>query len=235
VGTVLLVAADAMEFEGIGRRVGRPVPLQWPIDYSASVLRAGRRWLLVANGSDAFAAQRAAETAQEREAVGCVVSVGFCGGLDPRLAPGDIFVASDVRLTDGTCVARPQTPASEKAFVRGTLISGDFVVATADEKSRLRQAGGDAVEMEAAGVAAFAAGRDLPFFCVRAVTDTAGESFALDLNALRDPTGRIRPSRVVHAALRRPAHGIPELWRLWRRSRLAADRLAGFLADCAFS
>ncbi len=233
-GAVLLVAADAMEFDGVRRHMGRPVRIQWPVDYSVSVERAGRRWLLVANGSGAALARQAAETAHERESVSCVVSVGFCGGLDPRLAPGDIFVASDVRWMDGRSAVRPQMPDTRKFFVRGILISAGLVVATTDEKFRLRRAGGDAVEMEAAGVAEFAASRSLPFFCIRAVTDTANESFALDLNGLRDPAGRIRPPRVVRAALRRPTRGIPELWRLWRRSRLAADRLAGFLADCAF-
>ena len=79
--TVLLVGADRMEFQGLGREFGPPIRLRWPIDHSVSYDRAGTRLIAVANGAGPVLAAEAAKTALDREPVHAVVSVGFCGGL----------------------------------------------------------------------------------------------------------------------------------------------------------
>jgi hypothetical protein len=69
---------------------------------------------------------------------------------------------------------------------------------------------------------------------LRGVTDLAGEEFGLDLNAARDRHGRLSKARILWAAARRPAPLVPELYRLYHRSRLAARELGDFIADCRF-
>ena len=112
-----------------------------------------------------------------------VVSTGFCGALDPALAVADVVVATE-RGGGGPAAtdALPVSSAAASPQRRG-LLDRPRGANGAEEKRRLRAGGAMAVEMEAAGVAARAQARGLPFYCVRAVTDLAGETMANDFNA----------------------------------------------------
>ena len=112
-------------------------------------------------------------------------------------------------------------------------MSVDRIVQTAAEKAALRDYG-QAVEMEAAGVAAEARDAGLPFYAVRVVLDGAGESFHLDYNASRGPDGRFRVTRLLLASARRPHVALPEMARLRRRLRWTSEILGEFLAGCEF-
>jgi nucleoside phosphorylase len=114
------------------------------------------------------------------------------------------------------------------------VCSIDRVAQTAEEKLRLRAGGAMVVEMEAAGVAARAQARGLPFFCVKVVTDLAGETMANDFNAALRADGHFDTMVVLREALRRPLVRVPELCRLRQRSVRAACVLGDFIADCRF-
>ena len=77
-----------------------------------------------------------------------LISIGFCGGLQPSLRACDIFVATEV-----VGVAPALAPSSRRPFKTGKLLSIDRVVSTAAEKAELSEGRADAVEMEAAAVA----------------------------------------------------------------------------------
>ena len=130
--------------------------------------------------------------------------------------------------------AKSELPVTAFQFRTGRLLSVDRVVGTAAEKARLFATGASVVEMEAAAVESRAREWRLPFFCVRAVSDTAGEDFALDLNEMRDAEGRFSRSRIVRRALKSPFRLVPELLRLNRNSGRAAKALGDFFADCSF-
>jgi hypothetical protein len=98
----------------------------------------------------------------------------------------------------------------------------------------LRATGASAVEMEAAGVAERAAQWGLPFYCVRAVTDLAEESFGMDFNAALRSDGRFETMRILASALRNPVKLFPELIRLRGRCQTAANALGEFIAGCRF-
>lgn len=218
---VLFVAADRREFDGFFRK--DQVRLPWPLDFAAKVPCG---WLLAANGAGPERSAEAVEVALKHGPVSAIVSTGYCGALDRSLAAADLVVATDV---NGIPARQPVT---KRKHAAGAVVSIDRVVQTAAEKARLRELGPIAVEMEAAGVAGAASRRGLPFYCVRVVTDRADETLAIDFNQARDARGRIRASRVVLEAMRRPWRGIPELLLLARRSRQASVALGEFLADC---
>ena len=88
--------------------------------------------------------------------------------------------------------------------------------------------------MEAAGVAQRAQTLGLPFFCVKAVTDLAGETMANDFNAVLRSDGRFDTIGILASSLRHPWVRLPELFRLRSRSLLAARSLGEFIADCRF-
>lgn len=203
----------------------------WPLDFVRMGRLHGRDIVAAANGPGPGLAGRAADAAKEYLGMGMdgLVSVGFCGALNPAFRVGAIFVAAEV-LGVGPVLA----PASARPYQSGRLLSVDRVVSTASERAELHSHGADAVEMEASAVGTRAAQWKIPFYAVRVVTDTADENFPLDFNRVRDAQGRFSRAKILAAAALRPATLLPELWKLNRRSKCAAKALGDFLADARF-
>jgi adenosylhomocysteine nucleosidase len=226
---VLLVAAEAREFTGLARRL-KAAKLNWPLAYAF----AAGNITMVADGAGQRLAARAVAIALERQRPEAIVSTGFCGGLAPRMKVGDILTASRVIDAGRSIEYSAELPKCTRPFITGTIISQDRVACSLSDKRRLRAAGADGVEMEAAGVAARASMEQIPFFCVRSVSDTADEEFTLDFNLMRDEEGRFSRSRIIGAALRKPFERVPALLRLNRAAQIAAESLGEFLVDCRF-
>jgi len=213
-----MVAAEAREFEGILKRARNVRALPWPdAAFSREIVSNNRRWLLVANGPGPRLVDHALQTRPDADRV---VSIGFCGALDPTLRIGDIVVSGEVPEELGA------------SFVQGDVLSVDRVAITATEKGELRASTQAAVvEMESAAVARRAREWEMPFGCVRVVSDIANENLPLDFNRYRDADGRFNRTRIALAALGHPFTVLPGLIRLDRNCRLAAERLGEFLAN----
>jgi adenosylhomocysteine nucleosidase len=244
------VAAEAREFSGLLRHAERVVKLSWPLDFARKIWLSGHAAILVANGPGPKLAAEAVEIAKGRAELTGLVSTGFCGALDPALKLSDIFVATEIVACSKQNEPKPsrdrkgapiETLASARASVTedrkyqtGALLSTDHVAITSTEKSELHKTtGARAIEMEAAGVAAQAQQNNLPFYCIRVITDTAAESLPLDFNKFRDANGRFSRSKIIFAALRRPAL-FPRLLSFDKRCKNAAQALGDFLADTRF-
>jgi adenosylhomocysteine nucleosidase len=219
VRTWLLVAAEAREFSGILKRFGPAAKTGWKgAKFAREILRDGDKWLLVANGPGPRAVE---EALRQKMDVSGIINTGFCGALDPSLRIGDIVVWGDAPCGSG--------------FVRGEISSSDRVVVTAAEKKALREkTGAIAAEMEAGAVKKIAADWQVPFYCVRAVSDTAHEDMPLDFNLYRDSAGRFSLPRIALAAVSRPFTRIPALQRLEANCNVASESLGAFFADCRF-
>ena len=126
--------------------------------------------------------------------------------------------------------ARGSVKSAGGSAASGVLLSIDRVASTVAEKSELRQTGADAVEMEAAGVAQKAIEYNLPFYCIRVVTDTANEDFPLDFNLMRDSAGRFNRMKILMAGWR----VFPRLLELNKRSKAASQALGDFLDSIHF-
>lgn len=189
---------------------------------------------MVADGPGPRRAAHALDVALSKVSPAAIVSTGVCGGLAEGLKVGTILIANRILDGDGGGEYAAATPQSAPAASTVTIVSMDRVAVTLSDKRKLRGTGAAAVEMEAAAVAARASKERTPFFCVRAVSDTAEEEFALDFNLLRDRDGRFNLPAIVWEALKRPLQRIPSLLRLDRNSRAAAESLGDFLATCRF-
>jgi adenosylhomocysteine nucleosidase len=229
---LVFVAAERRELEGLlGHLEGIRRP-DWPVDFARVGRLNGTQVVMVANGPGPKLAGCAVDVAKEHQEMDGLISIGFCGGLQPSLGACDIFVATEI-----IGVAPALRPSSSRPFKTGRLLSIDRVVSTAAEKATLAKTA-DAVEMEAAAVATRAREWKVPFYAVRVVTDTCDESFPLDFNAMRSRAGsnagRFSRARIMGAAMRRPLAVFPELIKLNRRTKRAARALGDFLADSRF-
>jgi adenosylhomocysteine nucleosidase len=208
---ILMVASDPMELRHLPRNTG---------------------FHLTAKGVGAKYAAAAVDAALDTFPADAIVSTGFCGALDRSMQIGDIVVGSEV--INGARRYPVTEPKSARPHHSGPIASIDHVAQTAAEKSALRSSGAIAVEMEAAGVAERAAARALPFYCVKVVTDLAGEDMANDFNSALRPDGHFATMDILRSSLRQPLVRIPELLRLRKRCARAALLLGEFIADCRF-
>jgi adenosylhomocysteine nucleosidase len=229
---ILLVAAEPREFGGLLRFCTGVRKLAWPVYWARSGECAGQQFWMVANGAGATHAGKAVEQACAECRPEAIVSMGFCGALDPALQIGDVFVATAVHSAGRRFDTR--LPQSETPHATGVLASVDHVAQTAAEKASLRTAGASAVEMEAGGVAQFAASLGIPLFCVRSITDTAGQSFVNDFNKALRSDGHFGTISVLTSALGSPGKALPELFRLRNFCRIATRTLGEFIAGCRF-
>ncbi len=234
--TILLLAAEARELAGVLRRIVHSPQEGMPIRFVRVGQWGKHRLVCAADGPGSELAGNAAEVALERFKPDLIWSVGLCGALDGALAAGDVVTAAEV--VDASSGER--YPAGGSPVKRGdgkewgkpiVVVSQDHVASTPAEKRRLR-ALGTVVEMEAAAVARVAQRAQIPFGCVKAVSDLASEGFAIDLNSARGADGRFRTSYIVWDAVRKPLKGLPELWRLNGRSRQGAENLGEFIVNC---
>jgi adenosylhomocysteine nucleosidase len=185
--------------------------------------------MAIANGAGSDRAFAAVLVAPRPSAV---CNIGFCGALDESLGVGDIVVAD--RVSDEIREYETLVPGATKAARRGAVVSIPRIAQTAAEKRNLRATGASIVEMEAAGVARAAEDLGLAFYCIRAVSDLAGEDFENDFNAALTPDGGFSTLRLIAGALGSPRKRFGELLRLQRRTAVASKNLGDFLVDCTF-
>ncbi len=236
---ILFVASESYEIKPFAARLTGGRSLNWPLDYAEEYLWEGQRAILLANGAGPKLAAEAVEVARRAVMVAdlsasrleAVVSIGVCGGLDPALVPGQIFCAKTVVALDTDQAFDCRPIEAGHGFVSGVAISTDRVAVTLEEKKKLRDLGGDVVEMEAAGVAAKAIQAGIPFCCIKVVSDSSEEAMPIDLNEMRTIEGRFARGKIGSYALTHP-NVLPGLLRLKRRAEDAAGVLGDFLVGC---
>lgn len=154
-----------------------------------------------------------------------VVYAGFAGALDPALRIGDVLLADPVTDADARCWQTSLPVPLCSGVQSGRLFTADRLVGAADDKRRLASAHGACmVDMEAAHAAARCAAAAIPFFSLRAISDTADTSLSPALSAIL-VGGRVSTTGVVRALCCAPSL-LPELCRLGRDTRIAARQLA---------
>jgi adenosylhomocysteine nucleosidase len=229
---ILMVAADPMEFKGMLRHLTGAQAVRVPVDWARSARLGTHEVMLAANGAGGKRAAAAVEACLENFRAEAVVSTGFCGALEAQLGIGDIVTGTAISTGLGTFPALQ--PASRRQHHMGVVCSIDHIAQTAAEKRELRAGGGSAVEMEAGGVAERAQTRNLPFYCVRVVTDLAEEDLQNDFNRALRPDGHFVTISILRGTLQNPLVRLPELFRLRNRCIQASLALGDFIADCQF-
>ncbi len=178
-----------------------------PLALEARAVRAGAPWARVERVG--MGPKRASKSAEllDRGAGGAVLIAGFCGALDPKLEPGDIVLASEVRGPTGTTVC------SDPAVLAGVLRRGGLRVHVGpiassqrivlrDRRRALHRTGALAVDMESAWLAPAAQGE--PLVTLRVVVDT-------DRHELHRPLRTVAAAAAAYRSLRQ-ACALVEQW-----------------------
>ena len=232
---LLVVSGDRRELAGFGEPDNGFAPFSFGVRWSAWANLNGRQALLVANGPGRENAAQGVESACKSFDVGAIVSAGYVGALDPELTVGSTLIVRRiiqlnprleyaVRLPVCSGELRPRVAA---------LATIDEVAQDADSKAQLRVTGAAAVDMEASAVAAEAARRDLPFYCLRAVSDEADTSLIMDWNSARRSDGTFSGWRLLAQAAARPWRW-RQLQLLRRDGRRASAALGRLFRQCRF-
>jgi nucleoside phosphorylase len=164
-----------------------------------------------------------------------ILSAGFSGALTAKLCVGDVLLATEVADEHGTVWPVPwpgEFPPGEwhAPLQRGRLVSLPRIVGGAAEKQALGQKSmALAVDMETATVARLCQERQIPFGCVRTISDDVHTSLSPQLISLlaQDRVSLLRALATLASSPRL----ISECWRLARQTRLAAQRLGQALDE----
>ncbi|MCC6680923.1 MAG: hypothetical protein IT445_08475 [Phycisphaeraceae bacterium] len=155
---------------------------------------------------------------------GRVILIGFAGGLDPRLASGDL-------LRIGRVLHEGDPPIELDESGGATLLTADTLVASPRQKSELRQTtGADAVDMESYFAARLMQQRGIPLTIFRGITDPSDAALPMQSTQWVKPDGSHDTAAVVGYLLTHPHH-LPRLLRLGRSSRRAAEALGRAVAE----
>lgn len=134
-----------------------------PCNDRAAVWVSGNNVVACA-GMGAECVTHAAEAVVQMGAT-ALVSAGYAGGLSDAAQTASIWVPETV--IDAATGERFVT-----GIGRGTLVSVGMVASVDSKRSLAGQFGGDLVDMEAAAVARHAERHGLPFYAVKAISDT---------------------------------------------------------------
>lgn len=230
---ILIVAAHRRELAGLLARCRKLHCLHYGPKFAVLAELNGKWLLAVAGGAGSGPAARAAEQAFKVLRPRALISTGVCGALNAALRCGEVLAATEVRsLATGRSIPA-HLPETSLPYRPARLLTVEHVVQTAREKRDLSP-WADAVEMEAAALAAVAMRERIPFYAIRVVLDTAEESFVLDYERARSPEGSFCATGLLGGLLRRPWRGTAELVHLYWRLRRGVEKLGEFIASCRF-
>ncbi len=151
-----------------------------------------------------------------------ILSCGFAGGLDPRLAAGTVLYAEDGLTGLETALLAVGARSARFHCV-------DRVATTAVEKRALRErTGADAVEMESEAIAAICRAQGIPFATVRVILDAANDDLPLDFNKLMTSRQEMSYGKLAGTLVRSPGK-IKHLLKFQKETQAAAETLARVL------
>jgi adenosylhomocysteine nucleosidase len=174
--------------------------------------------IAVAKGIGIVRAEQAVSIAETYGSLNALVSIGWAGGASCGVQPGMAYEVGEV--IDPASGERYATSAVASPI---KLVTLDHVAGREEKRQVAESYGASLVDMEAVAVARLARVRGLPFYCWKAVTDTATEDLP-DFNYFLDQEKQLRTRQVAAYALTHPRYVAP-LLRMGRNSKSGAEAL----------
>ncbi|HTX77285.1 MAG TPA: hypothetical protein VMD29_13835 [Terracidiphilus sp.] len=207
----------------------KPIVRGWPHSVRNGVHFWAQRnedeeWIAACAGMGQDAATRAFAGLEDGGPISLVFSLGWAGALIFEPKPGEAYNVAGV--IDARTGERFHCDAG----------AGDLWLVTSPrvcdqpEKRRLATTYNAAlVDMEAAAIARLAAMREIPFYCIKGVSDALDDHLP-DFNRFIAPGGQLRTVRFGLSSLVTPKYW-PALLRMGENSRKAAQGIARSLVD----
>ena len=202
----------------------------------------GVRIILVRTGIGKDYALSALEKVLNRANPSLILSIGYAGGLDPKLKVGDVVLADHVLKINKALMDVGSYPidlkqlelleglaCSKKIVVhRGKLITVDQVVNDSTVKQELgSRYNALAVDMETAALVAHASEKKISFLSVRAVSDTVEQSL-VDVSSFIGDDGEVSKLKAGWYVLTHP-HTIKNFISLHGQSQQATRNMTEFI------
>lgn len=207
----------------------KPLVRGWPHSTRAGIHFWAQRteeeeWIAACAGAGLNAATRAFAGIEDGGPIDLILSVGWAGALTAECKPGHAYNAA------GVIDARTGERFNCEAGAGPHWLVTSPKVANAAEKRRLASTYSAAlVDMEAAAIARLAAMRQIPFYCIKGVSDGYADRLP-DFNRFLSPSGQLQSARLVLFAISRPWHW-PGLIRMGENSRKASQAIRESLLE----
>jgi adenosylhomocysteine nucleosidase len=145
----------------------------------------GKSIVVIHTGVGKKVSREKMEIILRRERFEYLISAGFAGALEKDLQVGHLVVAenfSSPRLLNSPKLGL----ADEGTFLGKLLTVSGMIESVAERESLNKKTGAAAVDMETETIAEVCAAHDLPILSLRAISDTAAESFPVPADVLYD-------------------------------------------------
>jgi len=181
-------------------------------------------WIAACAGAGREAATRAFSALEDGGPIDLVFSIGWAGALRASFQPGsahNIAGVTDIQTGERfNC----DTEAGDVWLVTSPRVCDE------EEKRRLAATyGAGLVDMEAAAVGRMAAMREIPFYCIKGVSDGMAARLP-DFNRFLSPAGKLNLGGLVLFSILRPWYW-PALLEMGENSRKAAQGIAQSLHE----
>ena len=163
---------------------------------------AGQKVIVALTGIGTVSAEKCTRALLAAHRPRWLLSAGYAGALDPALAHGELFLATN--FTAPELLAR--SPAR-----RGTLTTQPRTAETPQEKAALARAtGAQAVDMETSAIARVCAEHGVPMLSLRVISDTAFARIPVPLTISYDlARQRPRAGALLAFLAKNPARILP--------------------------
>jgi adenosylhomocysteine nucleosidase len=181
-------------------------------------------WIAACAGTGQSAATRAFGAIEDGGPIDLIFSIGWAGALRADLAPGTAHNLAGVIDVQTGERFRCDAGAGHVWLATSPRVADPV------EKRRLASAyGAGLVDMEAAAVARLAAMREIPFYCIKGVSDGIDAKLP-DFNRFLTADGKLQVGRLVLFATVRPWYW-PALLEMGENSKKAAKSIAESLVE----
>lgn len=183
-------------------------------------------------------AARACTLALQGGALAAIVSIGWAGALSCGMKAGEAYSVHEV--VDAATGERYRTSAAAAESSEIRLVTTRRIAGKAEKRKLAESYSAVLVDMEAATVGRLARVHDIPFYCLKAVSDGSNESLP-DMNPFLTRAGQIKMASLVGSVVVRPQYW-PALMRMGKNSSrgaialgAAVNRLADELSEGEFT
>jgi adenosylhomocysteine nucleosidase len=145
----------------------------------------GKSLVVIHTGVGKKVSRERIETILRRERFKYLISAGFAGALEKDLRVGHLVVAEN--FSSPWLLDSPKLVLADDRTFLGKLLTVSRMVETVEERESLnKKTGAAAVDMETEILAQACAAHDLPMLSLRAISDTASETFPAPARVLFD-------------------------------------------------